>query len=193
LKKLPSDNKVYNQKEIDMYKKILVAMDYSEISQQAFDSAVSLAKVNNATLMLLHVLTDEEMGLTEIATQHISALEYHAAMVEQVEAYLKEKDLLRQRYLDSLASWAKQSADAGIPTEYTLNYGGPGRTICNLAKSWDADLIIMGRRGLSGFSELLMGSISNYVVHHSPCSVLIVQDKHQKAKMAEVIKAETAG
>lgn len=174
-----------------MYKKILVAMDNSEISQQVFSSAISLGKQNNSTLMLVHVLTDEEMGLTEIATQHISALEYHSAMVEQVEAYLKEKDLFRKKYLSLLASWAQEAADAGVPAEYSLNYGGPGRTICDLAKNWDADLIMMGRRGLSGFSELLMGSISNYVVHHSPCSVFIIQDKHQKGKMAEVIKAET--
>ncbi|MFB2836510.1 universal stress protein [Floridanema evergladense] len=160
-----------------MYKKILVAIDSSKINQQVFDAAVDLGKQNNATLMLLHVLTDEEMGLTEIATQHISALEYHAAMVEQVEAYLKEKELFRQKYLSLLESWAKEAVDAGVPTEYTLNYGGPGRTICDFAKSWDADLIIMGRRGLSGFSEFIMGSISNYVVHHSPCSVLIVQEK----------------
>ncbi len=160
-----------------MYKKILVAIDSSEMSQKVFNSAVSWGKQNNATLMLLHVLTDEEMGLTEIATQHISALEYHAAMVDQVEAYLKEKELFRKKYLTLLESWAKEASDAGVPTEYTLNYGGPGRVICELAKNWDADLIIMGRRGLSGFSELLMGSISNYVVHHSPCSVLIVQEK----------------
>jgi len=160
-----------------MYNKILVAMDNSEISQKVFNSAMSLGKQNNASLLLLHVLTDEEMGLTEIATQHISALEYHGAIVEQVEAYLKEKDLFRQKYLTLLASWAKEAADAGVPAEYTLNYGGPGRIICDLAKKWDADLIIMGRRGLSGFSEFIMGSISNYVVHHSPCSVLIVQAK----------------
>ncbi|MBE9228164.1 universal stress protein [Phormidium sp. LEGE 05292] len=176
-----------------MYKKILVAMDNSEISQQVFNSAVSMGKQNNATLMLLHVLTDEEMGLTEIASQHISALEYHAAMVEQVEAYLKEKELFRKKYLSLLEYWVQEAADAGVPAEYTLNYGGPGRTICDLANNWDADLIMMGRRGLSGFSEFFMGSISNYVVHHSPCSVFIVQDKRQKGKMTEVIKAETEG
>jgi len=158
-----------------MYNKILVAMDSSDISQQVLKSAISLGKQNNSTLMLLHVLTDEEMGLTEIATQHISALEYHSAMVEQVEAYLKEKELFRKKYLSLLESWVQEAADAGVPAEYTLNYGGPGRTICDLAKSWGADLIMMGRRGLSGFSEFLMGSISNYVVHHSPCSVFIVQ------------------
>jgi len=163
-----------------MYQKILVAMDNSEISQQVFDTALSMAKANNASLMLLHVLTDEEMGLTEIATQQISVLEYHAAMAEQIEVYLKEKDLLRQKYLELLQTLVNQAIDAGVTADYTLSGGGPGRTICDLAKSIDADLIIMGRRGLSGLSEFIMGSISSYVVHHAPCSVLIFQAKHQK-------------
>ena len=44
-----------------------------------------------------------------------------------------------------------------------------------LAKDWNADLIIMGRRGLTGLSEMFLGSVSNYVVHHASCSVLLIQ------------------
>ena len=47
--------------------------------------------------------------------------------------------------------------------------------ICNAAISWQADLIIMGRRGRTGLSELFLGSVSNYVLHHAPCAVLVVQ------------------
>lgn len=47
--------------------------------------------------------------------------------------------------------------------------------ICELARNWNADLIILGRRGRTGLSELLLGSVSNYVLHHAPCSVLTVQ------------------
>ena len=46
--------------------------------------------------------------------------------------------------------------------------------ICELAKFWNADLIIMGRRGRSGLAEVFLGSESNYVLHHAPCSVQIV-------------------
>ncbi len=40
-----------------------------------------------------------------------------------------------------------------------------------------ADLIVVGRRGRSGLSELILGSASNYVLHHAPCSVLTLQGK----------------
>jgi nucleotide-binding universal stress UspA family protein len=43
------------------------------------------------------------------------------------------------------------------------------------AQIWHADLIVMGRRGVSGMHELFLGSVSNYVTHHAPCSVLVVQ------------------
>ncbi len=38
-----------------------------------------------------------------------------------------------------------------------------------------ADLIVLGRRGRTGLAEALLGSVSNYVLHHAPCSVLVVQ------------------
>jgi len=46
--------------------------------------------------------------------------------------------------------------------------------ICELAIDWNADLIMMGRRGRSGIAEFFLGSVSNYVLHHAPCSVQIV-------------------
>ena len=48
--------------------------------------------------------------------------------------------------------------------------------ICKLAQEWNADLIVMGRRGHSILSELVLGSVSSYVIHRAHCSVHIVQD-----------------
>jgi nucleotide-binding universal stress UspA family protein len=62
----------------------------------------------------------------------------------------------------------------GIKTEFTQIPGNPGQTIKKIAQNWDADLIVMGSRGRTGLSELVLGSVSNYVMHHAPCSVLIV-------------------
>jgi len=53
--------------------------------------------------------------------------------------------------------------------------GDPGRWIRDLAHSWEADLIVLGRRGLTGVAEMFLGSVSNYIVHHVGCSVLVVQ------------------
>ncbi|MCZ8054719.1 MAG: universal stress protein, partial [Microcystis sp. LE19-12.2C] len=49
------------------------------------------------------------------------------------------------------------------------------KTICKVAREENIDLIVIGRRGRSGLGELFLGSVSNYVLHHAPCSVLIVQ------------------
>lgn len=58
----------------------------------------------------------------------------------------------------------------------SLFFGAPGYQICTLANEWQIDLIVMGRKGHSGLAELFIGSVSNYVLHHAHCSVLVVQD-----------------
>ena len=60
-----------------MYKKVLVAIDSSASSQQVFDAAVSLVKANNANLMLLHVLSEEEVGSP---TPILPSLEYYPSL-----------------------------------------------------------------------------------------------------------------
>lgn len=53
--------------------------------------------------------------------------------------------------------------------------GSPGQEIVEKAEQWGADLIIMGSRGLGAWNRLLLGSVSNAVVHHAKCSVEIVR------------------
>jgi nucleotide-binding universal stress UspA family protein len=77
--------------------------------------------------------------------------------------------------LEILQAFAAQANDTGVKVEIVQCVGAPGRTICEVAADWGADLIAIGRRGHSGIGELLLGSVSNYVLHHTPCSVLTVQ------------------
>jgi nucleotide-binding universal stress UspA family protein len=64
--------------------------------------------------------------------------------------------------------------------------GDPGQTICKVAETWGADLILMGRNRKSGISEMFLGSTSNYVLHHAPCSVLAVQSASKTAAPAQI-------
>jgi nucleotide-binding universal stress UspA family protein len=59
--------------------------------------------------------------------------------------------------------------------------GGAAPAIVEAACEWDADLIVVGSHGYGFWSRALLGSVSNSVVHHAPCSVLIVREK-QSAK-----------
>ncbi|HAZ44523.1 MAG TPA: universal stress protein [Cyanobacteria bacterium UBA11369] len=161
-----------------MFQKILVAMD-SDSSQQVFDSALTLGKAMNSQLMLLHVLTPVEESSPRIAGA-FSGLEFYPDIAPEVSeemlmSYRKQWDQFETQCLEMLRSHTAQANTAGVTAEFTQNVGNPGKTICAIARTWGADLIILGRRGLSGLSELLLGSVSNYVLHHAPCSVLTVQ------------------
>jgi nucleotide-binding universal stress UspA family protein len=168
-----------------MFQKILVALDNSAFSQDIFDEALSVAKAHHATLMLLHVLSNEETGSPNMPI--FPSIEYYPAVNEKnMELYREQWQAFEQKGLELLQSLAEKAIAAGVNTEYTQNSGTPGQNICDLARAWDADLIITGRRGRSGLSEFFLGSVSNYVLHHAPCSVLTLQHSTEIKTKAEV-------
>ncbi|GAB4367432.1 MAG: universal stress protein [Elainellaceae cyanobacterium] len=156
-----------------MFHKILVAIDNSEISQIVFAQALALASAIGAELMLLHVLSSEEEGSSN--TPMIGVEYYPELVIEIADMQQKQWAAYENRGLEMLRSYAEQAAAAGVMAEFTQTFGSPGRMICAMGRTWGANLIMMGRRGHSGFSEMLLGSVSNYVLHHAPCSVLAVQ------------------
>ena len=157
-----------------MFHKILVAIDQSAMAQRVFEEAVSLAKTASAELMLLHVLSHEEDKSPRMPV--FSNLDYYPGVMQSqtLELYQRQWEAYERAGLEMLRSRAQAARDAGLTVEFTQNPGSPGRVICELAGLWKADLVVVGRRGRSGLSELLMGSVSNYVLHHAPCSVLII-------------------
>ncbi|MBD2681105.1 MULTISPECIES: universal stress protein [Nostoc] len=169
-----------------MFKKILVALDRSEVGQKVFDQALSLAQLTQASLMLLHVLSPEEEGSPYVPM--VSNFDYYPGLNSQsFELYQKQWESFKTQGIQMLQSFCAQANTAGITTEFTQNLGNPGRLICDLARSYDADLIVMGRRGRSGLTEFFLGSVSNYVLHHAPCSVYIVH-LSVTAKKDELVK-----
>lgn len=154
-----------------MINKILVAVDRSERNKSVFDSAVSLAQNTGATLMLLHILGEDETEYPVLPTYAY----YPIIDNRNYEIYQEKLADYKQRGLDFLQNLTEKAIEVGVETEYTQLSGNPGRGICELAKTWSADLILVGSRGLKGLSEMFLGSVSNYVTHHAPCSVLIVR------------------
>ncbi len=154
-----------------MINKILVAVDRSESSKSIFNSAVSLAQTTNATLMLLHVMSKTEADYPLLPTYTY----YPITEDHDYEAYQKQLIEYKQWGLDFLQNLTQEATTAGVDTEYTQLTGNPGRMICELASNWSADLIVVGSRGLKGLKEMFLGSVSNYVTHHAPCSVLIMR------------------
>jgi nucleotide-binding universal stress UspA family protein len=160
-----------------MFHKILVAVDRSENGEKVLDAAISLAKAMGVSLMLLHVLSSEENGYPAMST--LTTWQDYPVDGRLFEDYQKRWQIYEQEGLDLLRSYTSKAIAAGVNTEFTQNSGNPGRMICEMAQTCGADLIIMGRRGHSGLNELILGSVSNYVLHHAPCSVFTVQGQSQ--------------
>ncbi|ELS03852.1 universal stress protein UspA-like protein [Xenococcus sp. PCC 7305] len=154
-----------------MINKILVAVDRSEKNKSVLDSALSLAKATDSTLMFLHVLSENESGYPILPNYAY----YPVVDDRDFEIYRKQLAEYKKLGLDLLQNLTRKASEAGVSVEYSQLTGNPGRTICELADTWGADLIIVGSRGLKGLKEMFLGSVSNYITHHTPCSILIVR------------------
>ena len=149
------------------YKRILVALEEPPFSDEVFGRAAAIAQNSGASLLIVHALT------TTIDSLEPNPSAYSESIQEFAERFQESRRLVELK----LEEYGKSAIDRGIPTEWACEADKPEKVILGRAKSWDADLIVMGRRGLRGLKEVLLGSVSNYVIYHASCSVLIVQQR----------------
>jgi len=157
-----------------MFKRIIVAVSPTSSADQVMNEAIAIAKLGEAQIMLLHVLSPLEDGYPTPIYPGPNSV-YPGLHEEAIRAYAERWDVYQKTGLDYLKNLTRSIAETGVGVEFTQNVGDPGRVICELAKTWNADLIVIGRRGHTGIKELFLGSVSNYVLHHAPCSVLTIQ------------------
>ena len=174
-----------------MYQKILVALDHSQIRSTLLEEAIGMAKAMTADLMLVHVLS-----AYDDASPGLPVRGYHSyyPIVNSTawETYRERWTAYEQTRLEELQGIAEEAIAVGVPTELTQLAGDPGRVICDVARSWGADLIIVGNRGRAGITEFLLGSVSNYVMHHAPCSVLVAHNATTEAKILAQSKVKAS-
>lgn len=138
-----------------MFSNILVAVDGSESANKAFERAIYLAQKCNSKLDLVHVVQ------CELGGDSANTFEIVEELKDQAKKMLDE--------------YKKQAAKNGIPIQLTIMQGDPAKVIIDLVKAKSYDLIIMGTRGRSAFKELLIGSVSQKVMHHAICPVMVVR------------------
>lgn len=167
------------------YKKILVALDRSPQSEIVFEQALELAKKEETALMLFHCLPFETQGIGSYADVFGRELINFSAELQKVLD--QESEQARQ----FLRDYCQKAMEQGVPTEWDLKIGDAGSRIRELAKAWEADLVVVGRRGHRGLAEIVLGSVSSYVIHQSPCSVLVVQGMNPSLKPTDEAVTET--
>jgi nucleotide-binding universal stress UspA family protein len=154
-----------------MFEKILIAIGNSAESQLILAAGLNLAEKLGAKVLLLHVMNP----LTSTSFSPLAGGMFPIVNEIAVEQYAKEWKESERQGLEQLQADAAQAKERGIEVEISQNLGNSGRMICEVAKSWSADAIVMGRNQKSMLSEVWLGSTSNYVLHHAPCSTIVIQ------------------
>lgn len=136
---------------------ILTAVDGSDNAERALEWAIGLAESHDAQLTLLHVVPPGGANRIPKGLEEFTRIE---------RVVVTEQDLLR-RAGERIVDAAKVRAmDHGVPkVDGVVLAGSPARTIVDVAQERDADLVVMGSRGLSDLPGLLLGSVSHKVVH----------------------------
>ena len=152
--------------------KILLATDGSSEAQLAASTAADLANATNSELHLLSVAPGNPDPVYHI---HEASLRYET--YEQALAAAKGE---AQKVLDEQVQKVQEAA--GSIKKAHLRIGERrDQAIIHLAEEVGAGLIVMGSRGLGGVRRALMGSVSDSVVRHAHCPVLVVRPERQRA------------
>lgn len=155
------------------FQKILAAIDQSPLSQAVFEQALDLAKTNQAQLMLFHCLTADVVSTSPPFAGELGLSPQLINQAYQTQ-YVRFDEQMRQVQL-LLHQYSQIAQQQGVRVESDYRTIEPGQGLCQAAQRWNADLIVMGRRGRKGITEVLLGSVSNYVLHHACCAVLVIQ------------------
>ena len=140
-----------------MFANILVPVDGSDNSYRALDSALLLSEKLGSNITVVHVM--EQVPITHIESEKL--------LSELLEAYKKENQ-------DILSKCSEIATQKGL-TIKTLLQGNPASVILDYSKKEKFELVILGSRGMGKFKELILGSVSSKIVHHSPCAVLLIR------------------
>ncbi|WP_410499514.1 universal stress protein [Chitinibacter sp. S2-10] len=150
-----------------MYRHILVPLDQGDTAAAAFAHALELAALCNAKLFLVHVL---DVAPAVMAAGALPGLDYPGYGVAR-EAHAEQS----RQFLEEFAARAK-ACDLACETRLIQQWGGdPARTLLHAADECQADLIVMGTHGYSGFMHLIFGSVAESLLHHTHIPVLLVR------------------
>lgn len=140
--------------------KIVLGYDGSDNSKRALDRAVALSQGGRAELTI---------------TSHVELAAFETFAAKRLLAQVRDEIVGdAERLVADAENTARQRGVTSVRT-LVVEDGDPSDAILSVAEKEKADLIVVGRRGLKGFSRFLMGSVSSRVVDHAKCDVLVVR------------------
>lgn len=156
--------------------KILVANDGSEFGEAAVEAAAKVVDpfVDSHVKVVTVVVPNDAINVEQFieSAQHLSdptdPLVSHAETIAS-----KSAELLKEKF-----------AETDVMITHEVLGGSAARAIVEKAEHWHADLIVVGSHGHGVWKRAFVGSVSDLVLHHAPCSVMIVRKKGNQAEEA---------
>jgi nucleotide-binding universal stress UspA family protein len=145
-----------------MFDRIVVGTDGSETAAEAVRTAVELAKISKAKLEIVSAYEPVPQSRLREESEGISGDVSHSINPRE--------DV--QLVLDNAAAEAKK---AKVDVVTHPREGDPADAILDVAEENDADLVMVGNKGMTGARRFLLGSVPNKISHHAPCDVWIVK------------------
>jgi len=141
---------------------MVVGTDGSDTAKEAVRQASDLAKSLNATIHLVSAYEPVPEGRLRQERQEVpDDMQWMVNPREDVSATLEEA--------------AEEIRQGGVEVQLHPREGDPADAILDVAEEQNADLVVVGNKGMSGAKRFLLGSVPNKVSHHAPCSVLIIR------------------
>jgi nucleotide-binding universal stress UspA family protein len=141
-------------------RRILCPIDFSEYSRRALDHAIAIARWYESTITVLHVFSP-----APVAAVAPGAVVFQPIVLTPVD---------RNRLLADVKAFAETEGAPGVEIDAVVREGNTAREVLEHATSINADLLVMGTHGRSGFERLLLGSVAEKVLRKASCPVMTV-------------------
>lgn len=144
-----------------MFKKILIPMDGSELGREALEQGLDLARLSNGEVTILYAIETPY----ELASSYAQPAESHEQQMRKYQAEAKK----------ILQEISAQAEAKGIRTRTIIAEQHPVPAILEAAK--DHDLVVMATQGRKGIERVLMGSVTDKVLHNCSTPILVVRGR----------------
>lgn len=148
--------------------KVLLATDGSKYSKRAAEKFCQFFKTKEASeIKIISAVESIKPVATEpfgVSTEYYAKLDEEAQ--KQAEGFIEDTKKIIEKNLS-------EGTNAEISTNVLMT--SPKSAIVDEAKEWGADLIVVGSHGYGFWERMLLGSVSDAVIHHAPCSVLVIR------------------
>jgi len=160
--------------KINKLKKVLIALDYDPTAQIVAETGFALAKTMNAEVILLHVISDP---IYYASIEHVTVMGFVGNM-ENIPLQLNDADEVKKLSQNFLEKSKHHLGDQAIQTLVTE--GDFADSILKTSEEMKVDIIVMGSHSKRWLDEILLGSVTERVLHHTSIPLFIIPTKQKK-------------